>query len=71
MFCATSVRVGVDSLPEREGGQHALGCEGLPVEPDALYLTLARLIARAQNHVHHPRADLVPVRPKRNVVRRS
>jgi hypothetical protein len=43
----------------------------LPVEPDALYLTLARLIARAQNLVQHPRADLVPVRPKRNVVRRS
>ena len=43
----------------------------LPVEPDALYLTLARLIARAQNHVHHPRADLVPVRSKHTVVRRS
>jgi hypothetical protein len=42
----------------------------LPVEPDALYLTLARLIARAKNLVQHPRSDLVPVRPKRSVVRR-
>jgi len=43
----------------------------LPVEPDALYLTLARLIARAQNLIQRPHTDLVPVRPKRNVVRRS
>lgn len=42
----------------------------LPVEPDALYLTMVRLIARAKNLMQHPRSDLVPVRPKRSVVRR-
>lgn len=32
----------------------------LPVEPDALYLTLARLIARAKNLVQRTHTDLSP-----------